>query len=173
MDLRPGLRRIVAGFALVVLTLGAVAIPSSGAAADTRPHRLRPIVFVHGWSGSGNQFETAAKRFASNGYPLNYIEAQEYDSTFSTQTAADLFTALDARIARLLAQTGADRIDLAAHSLGTTLSQQYLTSSPARAARVAHYVNLDGWTATAPPGGVPTLAIWGEGPTTRAITGAR
>ena len=33
-------------------------------------------------------------------------------------------------------------------------------------------MNLDGATAAAPPGGVPTLAIWGEGPTTRAIVGA-
>jgi pimeloyl-ACP methyl ester carboxylesterase len=173
MDLRPGLRRIVAGFALVVLTLGAVAIPSSGAAVDTRPHRLRPIVFVHGFSGSGNQFESAAKRFASNGYPTDYIEAQDYDSTFTTSTVADLYAALDARIARLLQKTGADRVDLAAHSLGTRLSQQYLTSSPERARRVAHYVNLDGGTASEPPGGVPTPAIWGEGSTDRAIAGAK
>jgi hypothetical protein len=52
------------------------------------------------------------------------------------------------------------------------MSQGYL-ADPARAATVAHYVNLDGRTATAPPGGVPTLAVWGEGPTTREITGAQ
>ncbi|HST82572.1 MAG TPA: alpha/beta fold hydrolase [Kineosporiaceae bacterium] len=172
MDLRPGLRRIVAGFALAALTLGTV-VPSSGAAARTKPHRLRPIVFVHGFSGSGSQFESPAKRFASNGYPVDYIEAQEYDSTFTTSTVADLYAALDARIARLLQKTGADQVDLAAHSLGTMLSQQYLTSSPERARRVAHYVNLDGWTASEPPGGVPTLAIWGEGSTERTIVGAK
>jgi hypothetical protein len=38
----------------------------------------------------------------------------------------------------------------------------YLGSSPARAAKVAHYVNIDGRTATALPGGVPTLAIWAD-----------
>jgi hypothetical protein len=171
----PGFRRVVVGFVLALLTLSGLAAPPSGAATNTRSatDRLRPIVFVHGFSGSGSQFESPAKRFASNGYPTDHIEAQEYDSTFTTATAADLFTALDARIARLLQRTGADKVDLAGHSLGTALSQQYLTSSPERAGRVAHYVNLDGWTATAPPAGVPTLAIWGEGSAAREITGAK
>lgn len=51
------------------------------------------------------------------------------------------------------------------------MSQQYL-STPARAANVAHYVNIDGGTASAPPGGVPTLAIWGAGNPARQIVGA-
>jgi hypothetical protein len=55
--------------------------------------------------------------------------------------------------------------------------QDYLNSSPARSANVAHYVNIDGATASAPPGGVPTLALWGtKGPISqppgRSITGA-
>jgi pimeloyl-ACP methyl ester carboxylesterase len=173
IDMR--VRRLLAGFGLAALVLSGLSAPTSTAATADRGHHrgLRPIIFVHGFSGSGNQFESPAKRFASNGYPPSYIEAQEYDSTFATSTVAEVYAALDARIARLLRETGADRVDLAAHSLGTALSQQYLSSSPARAGRVAHYVNLDGATATAPPGGVPTLAIWGEGSTAREITGAR
>ena len=99
------------------------------------------------------------------------VEAHDYDSTFATESIATVFARLDQRITRLLADTGADKVDLVGHSLGTFLSQSYL-ANPTRAARVAHYVNLDGATAAAPPGGVPTLAIWGEGPTTRAIVGA-
>jgi pimeloyl-ACP methyl ester carboxylesterase len=168
-------RRILVGLCLAALTLSGLAAPAEAVIASSRPtaHRLRPIVFVHGWSGSGNQFETPAKRFTSNGYPLDYIEAQEYDSTFATATLADVHAALDARIERLLKRTGADQVDLAGHSLGTAVSQQYLNSSPQRASRVAHYVNLDGMTAVAPPGGVPTLAIWGEGSTARQVVGAR
>ena len=132
----------------------------------------RPIVFVHGFSGGAEQYETQAKRFASNGYPAGFVQAFEYDSTFTINTVEQVYANLDARIANVLAATRADRVDLTAHSLGTALMIGYLNSSPARAARVAHYVNYDGATATAPPGGVPTLAIWGEGPTTRQITGA-
>jgi Lipase C-terminal domain len=50
--------------------------------------------------------------------------------------------------------------------------QAYLNSTPERAARVAHYVNYDGAQAAAPPGGVPTLAVWGEGDPARTIVGA-
>jgi hypothetical protein len=129
-------------------------------------------VFVHGFSGSGGQYETAARRFASNGYPPSSVDVLEYDSTFATITMNGVFAALDTRIAGLLARTGADRVDLVGHSLGTAVSQGYLRSSAARAAKVAHYVNLDGATATSQPGGVPTLAIWGEGDPKRTITGA-
>jgi hypothetical protein len=157
---------------LLALATGAMLIMGVGAAdATAHPRHLRPIVFVHGFAGSGLQFETQAKRLASNGYPASFVEAHEYDSTFATETTDQVFARLDARIARLLAATGADKVDLVAHSLGTMLSQNYL-ASPERAAHVAHYVNLDGWTAAAPPGGVPTLAIWGEGDPARAVAGA-
>ena len=171
------MRRISAALVAVFLVLtGLVAAASPVQAGGSHPPRhaakLRPIVFVHGFFGSGSQYETPARRFASNGYPARYVEAHEYDSTFATTTVADVQNALDARIDRLLRETGADKVDLVGHSLGTAVSQSYLNSSPARAARVAHYVNLDGATATALPGGVPTLAIWGEGNDARSITGA-
>jgi hypothetical protein len=58
------------------------------------------------------------------------------------------------------------------HSLGTMVMQDYLNSSPERAARVAKYVNIDGRPADALPGGVETLAIWGMGDPAREIVGA-
>lgn len=162
------LRRLIALFCALLLSLSVV----SPAHADGRRPHPRPVVFVHGFSGSAGQFETQARRLTSNGYPDRYIEAHEYDSTFETTTVEEVYASLDDRIARLLDRTGADRVDLLAHSLGTALMQGYLRSSPERAATVAHYVNLDGATADAPPGGVPTLAVWGEGPADRAIGGA-
>jgi hypothetical protein len=161
---------------LFAVLLAAV-VPAALSASTAQAHPLpdpqpRPIIFVHGFSGGAQQFETQARRFASNGYPADRIEAHEYDSTFAVNTVDQVYAGLDARIGRLLARTGADAVDLTAHSLGTALMQGYLNSSPARAARVAHYVNYDGAVAAAPPGGVPTLAIWGEGDPARAIVGA-
>jgi len=158
-------------FALAAATLIAASLPVATADAQPRQEGRRPVVFVHGFAGSGQQFQTQAKRLASNGYAAELIEAHEYDSTFTVETTEQVFARLDARIARLLAETGADGVDLLAHSLGTTLSHAYL-ANPARAATVAHYVNLDGRTGTAPPGGVPTLAVWGEGSVERTIVGA-
>ena len=123
--------------------------------------QIRPIVFVHGFFGSGNQFESQAMRFTSNGYPDNYLAAHEYDSsTASVRPAEERFKKLDKLISDLLKNTGSEKVDLIGHSLGTTEMTNYLNSSPERAKKVAHYVNVDGRQGEKLPGGVPTLAIW-------------
>jgi hypothetical protein len=149
----------------------AAALIAAGVAA-TPAHAVRPIVFVHGGSGSGAQFESQAMRYASNGYPPDLVKVYEYDSLFSLATQAQVIAGLDVFIDGVLAETGADKVDLLGHSLGTAVSQGYL-STPAHAAKIAHYVNIDGATAPAPPGGVPTLAIWGAGNPARQIVGAQ
>nr|BFE74558.1 hypothetical protein GCM10020092_078590 [Actinoplanes digitatis] len=159
-------RRLLALAAAAVLTVAAAPAPAVASAGEPS---YRPVIFVHGSAGSAAQFETQAKRLTGNGYPIEVIEAHEYDSANIATILTQVHAGLDARITRLLAATGADRVDLVGHSLGTFVAQGYLTSSPARAARVAHYVNLDGRTAAALPGGVPTLAIWGEGDPARSI----
>jgi pimeloyl-ACP methyl ester carboxylesterase len=164
---------IVAAAALVATTAVVFAGTAAGGRSANRSRPAeRPIVFVHGFSGSGAQFETQALRFTSNGYPASSIAVHEYDSLFGVETREEVFARLDDRIGRLLKHSGAKQIDLLGHSLGTSMMQQYLSSAPERAAKVAHYVNLDGATATAPPGGVETLAIWGNGDPTRKIAGA-
>ncbi|MGC4812124.1 alpha/beta hydrolase [Micromonospora sp. DT228] len=165
-------RRLLATVAGVALAASLSVAPVPRAAEAAAPPAYRPVVFVHGSAGSAAQFQSQAKRLTSNGYPIDIIEAHEYDSPNIATILPQVYAGLDARITRLLAATGADRVDLLAHSLGTFVMQGYLNSSPTRAARVAHYVNLDGRTATTPPGGVPTLAIWGEGDPARAIVGA-
>jgi hypothetical protein len=164
------IRRLAAGIAAILL-LSIVAPGAVPAEPDRRPGH-RPVVFVHGFAGSGAQFTTQAQRLASNGYPAELIEAHEYDSTSIGTILPQVWAGLDERVTRLLADSGADKVDMLGHSLGTFVMQGYLNSSPARAARVAHYVNLDGATATAQPGGVPTLAVWGEGDPARTIAGA-
>jgi hypothetical protein len=159
---------IIALLALMLIGLGFLSTPASAIPQKHFPD-IRPMIFVHGYTGSATQFEWQAMRFASNGYPQNYLNAFEYDSVswggiftppnipFQTATLA----ALDARIDTILADTGADKVELLGHSQGTAVSMAYLNSSPARAAKVAHYAALDGGSATSLPGGVPTVAIFG------------
>ena len=140
--------------------------PAAGAAPQGAP---TPMIFVHGNSGSAQQFETNAMRFTSNGFPQNRIFAYEYDSLASNNDAA--IAGLDGFIASVEERTGADQVDVLAHSRGTTVMHAYL-ATPERAASVRRYVNFDGRTSATPPGGVPALAVWGEGDQTRAIGGA-
>ncbi len=151
--------------------LAVLATLLTATASQAKPP-LDPIIFVHGGSGSAAQFETQAMRFASNGYPHRYIRALEYDSSQIGVILPAVLAELDALIAELQAETGRAQVDLLGHSLGTFVSQTYL-STPARAANVAHYVNIDGGSAAAPPGGVPTLALWaGADPPVGSIVGA-
>jgi pimeloyl-ACP methyl ester carboxylesterase len=154
------------------LLLGILLALPTGAAARGK-ERLNPLIFVHGGAGSGAQFESQKMRFTSNGYPERLVRVVEYDSTFGLNTMSDVHANIDQLIAQLQRETGRPQVDLLGHSLGTAVLQGYLNSSPARAANVAHYVNIDGRQAASPPGAVPTLAIWaGRGEPGRSIGGA-
>ena len=148
---------------LLVLVLAGIGFLSQPASANhQKPFtNIRPMIFVHGFTGSAYQFEWQAMRFSSNGYPQEYLNAFEYDSPNYFATSAAVLAALDQRIEAILQATGADKVELIGHSLGTFVSTSYLNSSPTRAAKVAHYAALDGGSGTSLPGGVPTLAIYG------------
>ena len=142
------------GGAVLALVVAAL-MPAGPAAADApeqKPAKLNPVIFVHGFVGSGAQFESQQMRFTSNGYPQRLISVVEYDSTFALNTREQVYAKLDALIARATRRSGRPKVDVLGHSLGTSIMQEYL-ATPARAARVAHYVNIDGRTAAAPPGG--------------------
>lgn len=179
-----------AGLALVLLIVGLLGAPGASARALHRgavDYSHNPVIFVHGFAGSGSQFESQQMRLTSNGYPERYIFVFEFDSPLYAGRLYSkgplpqeqvLFAQLDKLIAHVKAVTHHRKVDLLAHSLGTPLMQDYLNSSPQRAASVAHYVNIDGATANHPPGGVPTLALWGtKGPISqppgRRIKGAK
>jgi pimeloyl-ACP methyl ester carboxylesterase len=167
------LRGRLLGLSIAALAVAGLMLSAPTAGAKQPAPDVNPLIFVHGFVGSAAQFESQKLRFVENGYPASYVRAVEYDSTFSLNTINDVYLKIDALVAELQEETGRAQVDLAGHSLGTTVLQGYLKSSPARAANVAHYINIDGAQATSLPGGVPTLAIWaGRGTPGRTIVGA-
>ncbi len=150
---------------IAVLLLAAISVPSTAPAHADYIWPIpgtHPIVFVHGGSGSAAQFESQAQRFESNGYPADYIYAVDYDSTFTVDTREQVWTRLDQLIASIQAKTGDNQIDLIGHSRGAEMSYSYLESSPARATKVARFINLDSGSSPKDrlPAGKPTLGIW-------------
>jgi Lipase C-terminal domain/Lipase (class 2) len=139
--------------AALILATGALLVPVTPASAahtgDARDAPL-PIVFVHGAAGSGAQYGSVAKRFVSNGYPADRIRTYEYDSSSAAAIAAAP-AGVDALVDQLRARYGVARVNLVGHSLGTSVSASYL-SQPARAAKIAHYVGVDG-------GSIPTCGV--------------
>lgn len=119
-----------------------------------------PIVFVHGFAGSAQQYESQAMRFVANGYPQERIVAYDHDGAGFDIAA---YTAgVDEVVDATLAAFDVDQVYLVGHSRGTGVSTAYL-GDPAQAAKVAKYVAIDG----APcPEVVPCLA-----PTQETIPG--
>jgi pimeloyl-ACP methyl ester carboxylesterase len=115
-----------------------------------------PIVFVHGFAGSAQQYTSQAMRFVANGYPDDRLFAYEHDGQGVDYDAYVKGTV--ATIDQALAETGADKVYLVGHSRGTLVSSTLL-QTPEYAAKVAKYVSLDGaGCAAADAAGVPCIA---------------
>jgi len=111
-----------------------------------------PIVFVHGFAGSAQQYESQAMRFAANGYPQERILAFDHDG--AGLDIAGYVDGVDETIDGALSEFNVDQVYLVGHSRGTSVSTDYL-SDPGRAAKVAKYVAIDGRPC---PDAVPCIA---------------
>lgn len=104
-----------------------------------------PIVFVHGYAGSAQQLVSQAMRFEANGYPVGRIRAYEHNGA---QSMEDFPAGLDKVVDATLAEFNVPKVFLIGHSRGTQVSATYL-GDPARAAKVAKYISLDGFGCSA------------------------
>lgn len=127
---------------------------------------VTPVVFAHGVMEVGDAFANQSMRFAANGYCLDRVYAFDWNSVGGIGGELERF---EAYVDRVLAETGAQQVNLVGHSMGTGLSETFL-GKPENAVKVAHYVAIAGSRATSPPGGVPTMTISSEDDT---ITGRR
>src|SRR4051794_19567030 len=160
--------------ALAVAVVGLLIAAPAASAKTASGFNQNPLLFVHGIEGSGGQFESQAMRFMSNGYPRGWIDEVDYNSTRAVADKSEVDQQIDAAIATLKRRTGKSKVDVVAHSLGTSVMYDYLTNgamAAQRRANVAHYINVDGQNQNP---GVPTLAVWaGRGTPGRHMDGAQ
>ncbi|MDQ3933114.1 MAG: hypothetical protein M3340_00605 [Actinomycetota bacterium] len=132
------------------------------------------VIFVHGIQGTGAQFESQAMRLTSNGYPADWIDEVDYNSSRATGDPSEVEQQIDRAIAAMQEHTGRPKVDVVGHSLGTIVMERYLTDAQRgeeRRAKIGRYVNVDGQASNP---GVPTLAIWaGRGAAGRNMPGAQ
>jgi triacylglycerol lipase len=92
---------------------------TTAAPADVRD----PILFVHGWNSNASTWDTMISRFTAAGYQSHELHRWSYNTSQSNkQTAEEIRTI----VARILAETGADQVDLIAHSMGSLSSRWYV-----------------------------------------------
>lgn len=150
-------RRLVPICAALAAVAAALLAPAS---ASAQRFDQNGVIFVHGIEGTGAQFESQAMRLTSNGYPADWIDEVDYNSTRAAGDASEVEGQIDRAIAAMQEHTGRQKVDVVAHSLGTIVMERYLTDETRgaeRRAKIGRYVNVDGQAANP---GVPTLAIW-------------
>ncbi|MFD7630736.1 esterase/lipase family protein [Streptomyces sp. NPDC059851] len=134
---------------VAALTLALAACPAPPAAARTMPQpgaaaaaaAPDPVVFVHGWNSDGSIWATMADRFRSDGWPADRLHRWTYPTSQSNTTTA---SRLAAEIDRVLAATGAAKVDLVTHSMGSLSSRHYLKN-------LAGEGKVDAWVSLAGP----------------------
>lgn len=135
------IRNLPRSLALLLLAFVAL-LPAPAAAAGGRQQAARhdPVVFVHGWNSDGSAWRTMADRFKADGWPTGHLHAWTYDATQSNATTA---RELADEIRRVLAATGAAKVDLVTHSMGA-LSSRYYLKNLGGAGKVDAWVSLGG-----------------------------
>jgi triacylglycerol lipase len=100
-----------------VCVAGAAIAPASSLAQD-------PILFVHGWSESASLWNTMIARFEKDGYPKSYLSAYSYNTSQSNKVDAE--KEVKSHVESLLKTTGATKVDIIAHSMGSLNTRWYI-----------------------------------------------
>ncbi|WP_449334047.1 esterase/lipase family protein [Streptomyces cynarae] len=125
-----------AGVLLAVQASG----PAQASSSSTFDSTSDPILFVHGYTGDGSNWNTMAGRFNADGWPSSYLDQWSYDWHQSNSTTAQQ---LSTEVDRLLAATGATKVDIVSHSMGG-LSSRYYLKNLGGTSKVDAWVSLGG-----------------------------
>ncbi|HEX6754254.1 MAG TPA: alpha/beta fold hydrolase [Solirubrobacterales bacterium] len=83
-----------------------------------------PILFVHGYLESSSLWKTMISKFEKDGYPKSYLSNYSYNTSQSNVTDAE--KEVKVRVESLLKTTGASKVDIIAHSMGSLNSRWYI-----------------------------------------------
>jgi triacylglycerol lipase len=129
-------RRLAAFASVIALCItGAALAPASSMAQD-------PILFVHGWSESSSLWKTMISNFEKDGYPKSYLSNYSYNTSTSNKTLAE--TEVKSRVESLKKTTGATKVDIIAHSMGSLNTRWYVKFVSGGEANVDDWVSLGG-----------------------------
>ncbi|HWO82917.1 MAG TPA: triacylglycerol lipase [Solirubrobacterales bacterium] len=125
-------RRLATLVAAIAVCIAA-AVPASASAQD-------PILFVHGYVESASLWNTMIGRFEKDGYAKSSLSAYSYNTSQSNKIDAE---EVKSKVESLLKSTGATKVDIIAHSMGSLNSRYYIKNLGGEA-KVDDWVSLGG-----------------------------
>lgn len=108
----------------LVAAVSAVLLVAPGTVARAHVDAATPVIFVHGRNADPGVWGAAISSLERQGYPADRLFAWDYDSSQSTNET--LAGRLSGYVDHVLAQTGATKVDIVAHSLGSLPSRWYV-----------------------------------------------
>ncbi|MER7521049.1 triacylglycerol lipase [Streptomyces sp. NPDC126499] len=123
-----------------LIAFASAAAPVHAADTPTYDRSSHPILFVHGYNSSGSYWNTMAGNFRADGWPSSHLDQWSYDWRQSNATTAQQ---LAAEVDRLLAATGASKVDIITHSMGG-LSSRYYAKNLGGSGKIDTWVSLAG-----------------------------
>jgi len=82
-----------------------------------------PILFVHGWMSTSATWNTMVSRFKTDGWTDAELSTFTYNTSQSNATTAQT---IKTKVDSILAATGARRVDIVTHSMGTLSAHYYI-----------------------------------------------
>jgi triacylglycerol lipase len=128
-------RRLTAIVAAMALCIASAALAPAAMAKE-------PILFVHGWSESSSAWKTMIANFEKDGYAKSELSAYSYNTSTSNKTTAE--TEVKSRVESLKKATGATKVDIIAHSMGSLNTRWYIKFVAGGEANVDDWVSLGG-----------------------------
>jgi hypothetical protein len=117
----------------------------------------RPVIFVHGFLGAGDNYSNMIQRFIQNGYcPEKLII---YD--WNTQDFLNIIGAVDGLsrlIDEIIKKSGFSQVDLIGHSMGGMISSLYLNREGS-ISKIAHYIHAASTPNVTFPEGVKVMTL--------------
>ncbi len=129
---------------LLVLVAGALsACAESSAPGDGNLPVLKhdPILFVHGYGGNASNWDTMKSRFLADGWQDFELYAYNYSFIASNSVSA---AEIGDQVTEIMRKTGATKVDIIAHSMGSVSSRYYLKN-------LGGDTKVDAWVSLAGP----------------------
>src|SRR3954447_23920106 len=112
---------------LLLAAAGCMRPPTGGGGTTTTPpggggggNGHVPVIFVHGFGSSASQWTGVMNQFRAKGYASSELSAISYNSQVAIATSSQT---LSAEVQKVLARTGAPRVDIVSHSMGSMIAK--------------------------------------------------